>query len=872
MKVAAGDMPVVSDATTPGYGGLSEREVVARRARGLGNVVPPPSNRSYREIITENSFTFINVVLFGLGAVLVILGQLMDALVAIGVIVVNILVSIVQEIRAKRILDRITLLTQLKPHVVRDGGVRDVLPQDLVIGDVLQVSPGDQIVLDGTVLRTGVPDERDVVISVDESLLTGESDLVPKRDGDPVYSGSICVSGVGRYVAEKVGAQSLAQHVTSDARSPRRVLTPLQEQINFVIRLVLLMALYLEFLLVVYSVVHRADLVQGVQNATIIAGLVPNGLFLAIALAYAIAAVRILRFGALVQQANAIESLSHVNVVCLDKTGTLTANQLHVAEVLAFTGTKETFGTVVGSMAASARDRNKTSEAIATAFPANAHRTTADVSFSSTRKWSAVVFDDNPATVEGIPLRGVYVLGAPEVLRAALDPSVPWDSIAEQVHDWAQRGLRVLLVSHSADPNTASLRLSQDGHGDDVRLPSGMMPLGLIGLCDELRPEAREALQAFQQMGVQPKIVSGDHPDTVAALARQLGLGSQASQLVSGSELDALTAVSFDEAAEAGIIFGRTTPQQKEQLVRALRARGHYVAVIGDGVNDVLALKQANVAIAMHSGSQAARGVSDIVLMHNSFATLVPAMREGQRVVNGMQDILKLIMTRIAALGLLIVSALALGPFPLALRQGSLATLLAVGIPTVFLAAWAHHKPTPRSELRRQLLHFVLTAAVVTAVFALLLFYGVVALDHASAVSLTPGFVTARAAAHDALAVTRAQTAVAAFLVFTGLLLVIFVEPPSQWWTGGNRLSGDRRPAALALALMGVFVFIELVRPVREVFALAPLGPLEWTLVGAATLAWLPLLRWLWRSESIARYLGIKPLNNTGRISKRLDA
>ncbi len=855
--------PVAGGATPRACDGLSEHEVEERRARGLGNSVPPPTNRSYRQIIVENSLTFINVVLFGLGGILVILGQYMDALVSIAVILINVLVSIVQEIRAKWILDRITLLAQPRAHVVRQGHERDVLPQDLVAGDVLQVGPGDQIVLDGTVIGDR-PEAQTTVMSVDESLLSGESDLVPKRGGDPVYSGSYCVTGSGYYVAEKVGAQSFAQQVTSGARSPRRVLTPLQEQINFVLRLVLLIAIYLEFLLVVYSIVHRIDLVQSVQNATIIAGLVPNGLFLAIALAYAIAAVRILRFGALVQQGNAIESLSHVNVVCLDKTGTLTANQLHVAEVIAFEEDEKTFGDIVGIMVASARERNKTIEAIAAAFPAAAHPITAEVPFSSARKWSAVVFDDDPA-VEGLALHGVYALGAPEMIRPALNPSVEWEAIARQVHEWAQQGLRVLLVAHGDNP--AGPRLSQERDGDDARLPGGMRPLGLIGLCDELRAEARETVRAFVQMGVRTKIVSGDDPDTVAALARQAGLGGQPLRLVSGSELEALSEASFGEAVEAGTIFGRTTPQQKERLVRALRERGHYVAVIGDGVNDVLALKQANLAIAMHGGSQAARGVSDIVLMQNSFATLVPALREGQRVVNGMQDILKLILTRIASLGLLIVSALALGPFPLALRQGSLATLLAVGIPTVFLALWARPEPMSRSELRRQLLHFVLTAAVVTAAIALLLFYGVIALDQASAASLTPGFVTAKAAAHDALAVTRAQTTVAAFLVFTGLLLVIFVEPPTQWWTGGNRLGGDWRPTVLALALMGTFVTIELVRPLRELFALAPLGLVEWGLAVAATLVWLPLLRWVWRTESIARYLGMTPLGNTRRIA-----
>lgn len=266
--------------------------------------------------------------------------------------------------------------------------------------------------------------------------------------------------------------------------------------------------------------------------------------------------------------------------------------------------------------------------------------------------------------------------------------------------------------------------------------------------------------------------------------------------------------------------------------------------------NDVLSLKQANLAIAMHGGSQAARGVSDMVLMQDSFATLVPALQEGRRVVSGMQDISKIILARVTAIGLLVLSAIALGPLPLALRQGSLMTLLAVGIPTVFLAVWAYPQPTSRSDLRRQLPHFVSAAAIVTAAIGLMLFYGVIALDLGGAASPTAGFATAQTAPFDTHALAHAQTAVTAFLVFSGLLLVVFVEPPVPWWTGGDRLSGDWRPTILAASLAAVFAIIEVVAPLRGLFAMAPLTLIEWGLVCAAILLWLPLLRWLWRSES----------------------
>jgi cation-transporting P-type ATPase E len=619
-------------------------------------------------------------------------------------------------------------------------------------------------------------------------------------------------------------------------------------------------------------VVRRLDLVQGVQNATIIAGLVPNGLFLSIALAYAIAAVRIVRFGALVQQANAIESLSHVDVICLDKTGTLTTNQLQVAEVVGLTEDPDSLKHLLGIIVASTRDRNKTSEAIETAFPAEAHPIIAEAPFSSARKWSAAAFEDG-STTGSATLQGVYALGAPEMLRPYLDATVPWETINVQIQDRVEQGLRVLLVAHSF--MREGLRLgAQDGQGEgeDARLPSGMAPLGLVVLSDELRPEARATLHSFIEMGVQPKIISGDHPETVAALARHAGLDGAAIRVVSGSELEMLDDAALAEIAETGTVFGRTTPQHKERLIRVLRSRGHYVAMIGDGVNDVLSLKQAQLAIAMHNGSQAARSVSDMVLMQDSFATLVPAVQEGQRVVSGMQDILKIILARVAAIGLLVVSSLALGPLPLALRQGSLITLLAVGIPTVLLAIWAHPEPASRSDLRRQLLHFVSAAVVVTAALGLLLFYGAIALDLGGAASPTAGFATVQTASLNIYALTHAQTAVAAFLVFSGLLLVIFVEPPTPWWTGGDRLSGDWRPTILAGSLAAVFIIVESVASLRDMFALAPLSLVECGLVSAAILLWLPLLRWLWRSESITRYLGMKPLDDASRRAGRCNA
>jgi cation-transporting ATPase E len=786
--------------------------VLARRAQGQGNTAPPSTSRTYRQIVVENVFTFINSCLFCLGIALALLGRPLDALISTGVIALNILVSIVQEIRAKRTLDRIALLTRPTASVIRDGQARALPPVQLVIGDLLAVGPADQIVVDGTLVGDGR-------MQVDESQLTGESVPVAKQAGDAVFSGSFCVSGSATYVAERVGAQSLAGQITQGARAFRRVLTPLQRQIHLVIRIMLLIVVYIEFLLAVNALLRQFELAQSVQISTMVASLVPNGLFLSISVAYALGAVRIIRYGALIQQANAIESLSNVDVLCLDKTGTLTANRLQLSGIHPLGGTEDCLARILGNIAASARSGNATSAAIAAAYPSQPRELLAEVPFSSARKWSAVALtDERPKTKDecnieahesladedSVPSSGIFALGAPEFLRPTAGASeTQWQAIVEQVRALTDQGLRVLLVAHHPDATLLEDR------GDDSRLPTGMTALGLVSLRDELRPEAQATLASFIAAGVQPKIISGDSPETVAALARQAGLGPNI-QLISGLELAQMDEAQFSAAAASGTIFGRITPQQKEQLVRSLRQQGHYVAMIGDGVNDVLSLKQANLGIAMQSGSQATRGVADIVLMQDSFAALAPAVQEGQRISNGMHDILKLFLTRIATVGVIILSSLVLGQFPLALRQGSLLNLLSVGIPTVLLALWARPGAPPKGGLFQQIFHFVIAPVLATSAIGLLLFYGTFVLLLQRAGAFAAPLTQAQIIQLLETTLPIAQTALTAFLVLCGLLLVIFVEPPTPWWTGGDTLSGDWRPTVLAVALMAAFIAINL--------------------------------------------------------------
>lgn len=796
--------------------GLSEEEVRLRRAQGQGNNVKLPTSRSYGQILRENTVTLINLILFALSGVLLLLGRPLDAITTVSVISFNIVVGIVQEIRAKRALDRIALLTRPTATVIRAGQEQAVDPGALVVGDLLVVRPGDQIVVDGRLVGEGW-------IDADESLLTGESDLVRKRGGDAVSSGSFCVNGSTVYEAVQVGAQTTAYQLTAGARSFRRVLTPLQRQATMVIRILLVVACYLGLTLLMITVIKQTPLLVTVQMAVVIAGLIPNGLLLAIAVAYGLAAVRLAGKGVLIQQANAVESLSAVTVLCCDKTGTLTANRLYVHAVQPFGTGEDELSTLLGTYAASVSAGNATTAAIATAYPADAHPTRAEVPFSSATKWSAL-------TLAGT--QSVYVLGAPEMLGPFLRAE---SRLGDQASAWAEQGLRVLLFACYDE-----LVDLYDADGQP-RLEPGLLPLGLVSLGDTLRPEARETLAAFSQAGVELKVISGDNPDTVAALARQVGLAADLTS-VSGLDLAQMEQAEFAQVVRDATVFGRITPQQKECIVQELRAQGGYVAMVGDGLNDVLSLKRANLGIAMQSGSQMTRSAADIVLLQDSFAALPHAVQEGQRVQSGMQQILTLFLTRVSLFTLLI---LLIPGFPFSPRQSSLITLLTVGIPTVALAAWAQPGLAHGNKLLLRFVRFVLPAVLTASLATLFVF-------------LTAVVLAVSRGMPEATAIATARSTITVFATVCGVLLLVFVAPPTHFLAGGSSPSGDWRPtilAALLLAGLAVLLSIPLGRTVFEIGAL-PLFDVA-TIVSIALL-WALLLRFVWRFRLFERVLGME--------------
>jgi cation-transporting ATPase E len=812
--------------------GLSAAEVDARRAKGLGNKAAAKTGRSYFEIVRENVFTFTNNIMFLLGVGLVLVGRPFDALISVSVVGTNVVVGVAQEIRAKRTLDQISLLTRPTAAVVRDGKMSTVGPEELVVGDLVEIGSGDQIVLDGK-LASGR-------LQADESQLTGESDLIGKAPGDRVFSGSFCVTGRGRYVVEHVGAESLANRITQGAKAFRRVLTPLQHQVNSVIRVALLVVIYMELLLLVTSIARVVPTADAVGQAAVLAGLIPNGLFVSIAIAYALGAVRLVRFGALIQQANAVESLSRVDVLCTDKTGTLTANRLKLRELMPLSTDEDGLRRMAGTVVASAGERNKTAEAIAAACPADALKTSLDVPFSSIRKWSAVAFADGE-------LRGTYAIGAPQFVAAGLDDAT-WASIEPQVAERATLGLRVLLLIAHDDPAIIG------GTPDEALLGTGYRPVGLIVLEDELRPQVGAILEQFAASGVRIKIISGDDPDTVVALARQAGLTGELPS-VSGADLDAMDDHTLAATAQRTVIFGRITPAQKERLVMSLRSAGDFVAMIGDGVNDVLSMKKSDLAVAMASGSQATRSVADIVLTEDSFAALAPAVQEGQRILNGMFDILGLFLARIATMGLIILSSLAIGIFPIPLRPASAITLFSVGVPAALLAIWAQPGPQVHDSLGRTILRFVLPAALLSSLLGLTVFYLTLYLTVTANGPIDGLSAAAQTAAVNA-ALPLAQSALTAFLVMVGLGLIVFVEPPTEWLAVVQERSPDWRPTGLAVGLAVGFVILVVAPPLRDIFGLTPLGVLDWALVLGLAAVWFFALRTVLHHRIVERFVG----------------
>ena len=661
--------------------GLSDAEAGERRARGLGNDVPEAHTRSVGQIIRNNVFTPFNALLGGLLAVILVVGPLQDALFGI-VLVANTLTGVIQELRAKRTLDRLMVLTAPKARIVRGGEVREASVGEVVLDDVLAITPGDQIVVDGEVIDASG-------LEVDEALVTGESEPVLKGLGDALLSGSFAAAGSGFYRATRVGREAYARQIADEARRFTLAHSELRSGMNRIIKLVGWAMLPTAALLLYSQITAHANVEDSLRHTVAgVVAMVPEGLVLLTSIAFAVGVVRLARARVLVQELPAVETLARVDIVCLDKTGTITSGDISVVDLVIFAGSEVVATQALGALAASDPNPNTTLAAMARAYPCpDGWTPIAVLPFSSTRKWGAADFGD----------RGRWVLGAPELVAGNESADV-----VRRVEIEATAGRRVVLLGSYSAPIPA-----------ETLDPSALVPTALAVLEDQIRPDAPETLKYFTDERVSIKVISGDHPRTVSAVAARGGVAG-AEAWVDARELpddpDDLAKVLTDRT-----VFGRVVPHQKRAMVDALQRSGHVVAMTGDGVNDVLALKDSDIGIAMGSGSSATRGAAQLILLDDSFATLPGAVAEGRRVINNIERVANLFLTKTVYSMLL---ALAIGvaglAFPFVPRHLTLIGSLTIGIPSFFLAL-APNVRRARSGFVKRVLRFAVPAGALAA-------------------------------------------------------------------------------------------------------------------------------------------------------------
>ncbi|MCO1661086.1 HAD-IC family P-type ATPase [Pseudonocardia humida] len=657
-----------TDERTDALVGLTADQVAARVAAGQTNDVPARASRSVGEIIRANVFTRFNAIVGVLFAIILVIGPIQDGLFGF-VIVINTLIGIVQELRAKRTLERLAIIGEARPVVRRDGTQIEVSPNQVVLDDVIELGPGDKIVVDGVVLAAAG-------LEVDESLLTGESDPVAKQPGDPLLSGSFVTVGTGAQQATKVGREAYAAQLAEEASRFTLVDSELRAGINKILQIITYL-LVPAAALIIWSQFRTAgteidDALRGMVAALV--PMVPEGLVLLTSIAFAVGVIRLGRRNCLVQELPAIEGLARVDVVCADKTGTLTENGMRLSEVLPFGGHGEDeLRAALGALASVDPRPNASLAAIAEVCPSPGWTATETVAFSSARKWSGASFDGARH----------WVLGACDVLLGADSPE---RAEAERI---GATGLRVLLLGRSATTV-------------DADAPVVVEPAGLVVLQQRVRPEAKDTLAYFAAQDVTVKVISGDNALSVGAVAASLDLRGAEAPVDArelSAERDALGA-----ELDRGTVFGRVTPAQKRDMVGALQAGGHTVAMTGDGVNDVLALKDADIGVAMGSGSPATRAVAQIVLLDNSFATLPHVVAEGRRVIGNIERVSNLFLTKTVYSVLLAIAIGAIGvPFPFLPRHLTLIGSLTIGIPAFFLALAPNTERARRGFVRRVL-------------------------------------------------------------------------------------------------------------------------------------------------------------------------
>jgi cation-transporting P-type ATPase E len=716
--------------------GLTDAEVAQRVADGKTNDVPTRAARSVSDIVRANVFTRINAILGVLLIIVLSTGSVING--AFGLLIIaNSAIGIIQELRAKQTLDKLAIVGQTKPLVRRQSGTQALLPSEVVLDDIIELGPGDQIVVDGEIVE-------ETNLEVDESLLTGEADAIAKDADDNVMSGSFVVAGSGAYRATKVGREAYAAKLADEASKFTLVNSELRSGINKILQFITYL-LVPAGLLIIYTQLFTTD--AGWRESVLrmvgaLVPMVPEGLVLMTSIAFAVGVVRLGRRQCLVNELPAIEGLARVDVVCADKTGTLTENGMRVSDLKPLS--EGAVGDILAQLASDDARPNASMAAIGEAYKMPPGWTaTATAPFKSATKWSGASYGEH----------GNWVIGAPDVLLE------PGSEVAEQAEQIGSLGLRVLLLGSSDLPV------------DHPDAPGTVIPVALVVLEQRVRPDARDTLDYFASQKVTIKVISGDNAVSVGAVAGSLGLEGEtmdARQLPDQPE-------QLADTLEEYTTFGRVRPDQKRAMVHALQSRGHTVAMTGDGVNDVLALKDADIGVAMGSGSSASRAVAQIVLLDNKFATLPHVVGEGRRVIGNIERVSNLFLTKtvysvlLAVLvGLAGLASKIFGSdpllFPFQPIHVTIAAWFTIGIPAFILSLAPNNERAHPGFVRR-----VMTSALPSG-----LVVGIA--------TFTSYLVAYQGREATPTEQTQASTAALITLLVTAVWVLAVVARPYQWW------------------------------------------------------------------------------------------
>ncbi|MGC0376588.1 HAD-IC family P-type ATPase [Streptomyces sp. SAI-229] len=769
--------------------GLTAAEVAERVARGQVNDVPVRSSRSLGEIVRANVFTRFNAIIGVLWLIMLVVAPIQDSLFGF-VILANTGIGIVQEWRAKKTLDSLAVIGEVRPTVRRDGTATEVGTSEIVLDDLIEIGPGDKVVVDGVCAETDG-------LEIDESLLTGEADPVVKRPGDQVMSGSFVVAGGGSFQATRVGREAYAAQLAEEASRFTLVHSELRSGISTILKYVTWMMVPTAIGLIVSQLVVKDNELKDSVARTVggIVPMVPEGLVLLTSVAFAIGVIRLGRKQCLVQELPAIEGLARVDTVCLDKTGTLTEGGMDVTELRVLGDGDEAYlRKVLGELGSADPRPNASLKAIIDAYPdTTGWRLTDTLPFSSARKYSGATFEES---ADGGAV--TWLLGAPDVLLGPDDPALA------ETGRMNEQGLRVLLLARARDGVDV----------DDPGAAEGVRPAALVVLEQRLRPDAADTLRYFAEQDVRAKVISGDNAVSVGAVASKLGL--------SGTTVDARRLPAdpdgMAKALDDGTVFGRVTPQQKRNMVGALQSSGHTVAMTGDGVNDVLALKDADIGVAMGSGSEATRAVAQIVLLNNSFATLPSVVAEGRRVIGNITRVATLFLVKtVYSVLLAVLVVISQVEYPFLPRHLTLLSTLTIGVPAFFLAL-APNRERARPNFVRRVMRYAVPGGVLAALATFASY--LVAREH-----------------YTGAGALEAETSAATLTLFLiSIWVLAIIARPYTWWRIG------------LVAAMGAGFLVVLVVPwLQEFFALRLVGTvMPWAAVGIAAVA-AAALELLWR-------------------------